>query len=193
MRAVKDEVRLLGVDDAPFEFEDETTELVGTVFRGGDYIEGVLVEEVEVDGFDVTEKLLKMVNESRHKDQIQAVLLDGVTFAGFNVVDLEKVAEEGEVGAIAVSRNEPDRERMDRGLDNVEKKQERKEMIDKAGEAKRHEQDEGPVFFQHSGISEEKTREVLELANVRGVLPEPVRVSHLIAAGLKSGESKGSA
>ncbi|MDY6774325.1 MAG: DUF99 family protein [Candidatus Nanohaloarchaea archaeon] len=193
MRAVKDEVRLLGVDDAPFEFGDEATELVGTVFRGGEYIEGVLVKDIEVDGFDVTEKVLEMVNESRHRDQVQAVLLDGITFAGFNTADLDRIAEEGDVGVIAVSRNEPEKERMESGLENVEKAEERRELIEEAGEAKEHELGSGTVFFQHSGIEEGKAREVLDLATVRGLIPEPVRVSHLIAAGVKSGESKGGA
>ncbi|MFB6265594.1 MAG: DUF99 family protein [Candidatus Nanohaloarchaea archaeon] len=182
MRAVKDEVRVLGVDDAPFEFEDERTGLVGTVFRGGSYMEGVLREEVEVDGFDVTDKVLEMVNESKHRDQVQVALLDGITFAGFNVADLGRIAEEGEVGVVAVSRNKPDRERMGNGLENVDKRGKREEIVERAGEAKKHRVEDGTVYFQYSGIEEGKARDVLDLTCVRGVVPEPVRVADMIAA-----------
>ncbi|MDY6776652.1 MAG: DUF99 family protein [Candidatus Nanohaloarchaea archaeon] len=185
MRAVKDEVRVLGVDDAPFEFEDEKTELVGTVFRGGSYIEGVLMEEIEVDGFDVTEKVLEMVNGSRHSDQVRAVLLDGITFGGFNIADLDRIAEKGDVGVIAVSRNEPDMDRMGSGMENVDRSGERRELVEKAGEAKEHSVEEGEIYFQHSGIGEEDARKVLDLTCVNGLVPEPVRVADMIAGAIK--------
>lgn len=193
MRAVKDEIRVLGVDDAPFQFEDEETSLVGTVFRGGDYLEGVLMRDVEVDGFDVTEKVLEMVTESRHRDQIQAVILDGITFAGFNIVELDSVAEEGDVGTIAVSRNRPDQERMESGLENVDQAEERRVAIETAGEPRRHRHDDGDVYFQHAGLEEEAARNVLDLTTVRGLIPEPVRVSHMIGAAIENGESRGCA
>ncbi len=193
MRTVKPEARLLGVDDAPFEFDDQETELVGTVFRGGDYIEGVLMERVTVDGFDSTDSILAMVNESRHRDQVQAVLLDGITVAGFNVADLDRIADEGAVGVVAVSRNRPGSEGMESGLANVDRAGERRALIEQAGAAKEHETGDGPVYFQHAGIDEDTAREVLDRATVRGRIPEPIRVSHMIAAAVETGESRGGA
>lgn len=193
MRTVKDEARLLGVDDAPFAFEDETTTLVGTVFRGGSYIEGVLTDDITVDGFDVTETILAMVTESRHRDQVQAVLLDGITFGGFNVADLDRLATEGDVGVVAVSRNRPGTEGMEDGLANVDRANDRRDLIEQAGDAKEHATGEGTVYFQHAGVGEETARELLDLATVRGLIPEPIRVSHMIAAALEHGESRGGA
>ncbi|MEA1924800.1 MAG: DUF99 family protein, partial [Candidatus Altiarchaeota archaeon] len=67
--SIKDEVRILGVDDAPFSLqEDEETYIVGTVFRGGNWLDGVLRSEVAVDGIDSTDKLAEMVNGSRFRD-----------------------------------------------------------------------------------------------------------------------------
>ncbi len=193
MRTVKPEARLLGVDDAPFEFEDDTTELVGTVFRGGTYIEGVVMGEVTVDGLDAADTIVSMVRESRHEHQVQAALLDGITVAGFNVVDLEHVAAEAGIGVVAVSRNEPDAERIDSGLENVGRVEERKELIAAAGDAKTRETDAGTVYFQHAGVDEQTARDILDVATVRGQLPEPVRVSHMIAGAVATGESTGSA
>lgn len=193
MRVVKDEVRVLGVDDAPFQFSDKETLLVGTVFRGGSYIEAVLSETVTVDGLDVTDRIIAMVQESRQGEQVQVVMLDGITFAGFNVADIGNIAEAADVAVIAVSRDRPDRERMRSGMDHVDRVDEREELIDAAGTVKHHELPDGDVHFQHVGISEEQARTVIDLTTVRGRVPEPVRVAHLIGAGIKSGESKGGA
>ncbi|MDY6761706.1 MAG: DUF99 family protein [Candidatus Nanohaloarchaea archaeon] len=193
MRTVKPEARLLGVDDAPFDFEDETTELVGTVFRGGAYLEGVLMEEVTVDGLDASDTIVAMIQESRHDQQVQAVLLDGITVAGFNVVDLQQVADDTGIGVIAVSRNEPGEAAMDGGLENVDRRADREELIDAAGTAKEHGTGDGTVYFQHAGIDEETVRNVLDVATVRGVVPEPVRVAHMIAGAVATGASTGRA
>lgn len=191
MHTVKPEVRILGVDDAAFQFEDDTTELFGVVFRGGKEIEGVIKKDILVDGFDVTDKILEMVLNSRHKDQIQVVLLDGITFGGFNIVDIQRIADDGNVGVIAVSRNKPDIERMKNGLQHVSKMEKRLDTIRKTGTAEEHETGKGTVYFQYAGISNEKAHDVLNISRSRSMIPEPIRVAHLIAGALKNGESKG--
>lgn len=193
MRTVKPEIRVLGVDDAPFSFEDESTELVGTVMRAGDYVEGFVVREIAVDGLDVTDAVVDMVNGTQHTDQLQVVLLDGITFGGFNVVDMDRLQTKAGVAVIAVSRRKPDRERMRRGLENVDNPEERMELVEAAGEAAEHVVEDGSVWFQWRGCSEEQARAVLDRVVVRGLVPEPVRVSHLAGAALKNGESQGGA
>ncbi|MDY6769661.1 MAG: DUF99 family protein [Candidatus Nanohaloarchaea archaeon] len=193
MRTVKPEARLVGIDDAPFEFEDEATTLVGTVFRGGDYLEAVLMDEVTVDGLDATDTITGMVTEGRHAEQVQAVLLDGITVAGFNVVDLERLAADADVPVVAVSRTEPGSDGMERGLENVDRAAERRARIDAAGAALQHGTGAGTVHFQYAGTDEATARELLDVATVRGQLPEPIRVSHLIGAALEHGASRGGA
>lgn len=182
---------MLGVDDGPFEFSDETAPLVGTVFRGPDYIEGVLKREIAVDGFDVTDAVVDMVVEGRHRDQVQAVLLDGITFGGFNVADLDRIAERTGCAVVAVSTTEPDADRLARGLDNVDRRAEREELIERAGEPNVHEVADGEVYFQFAGTDAATARELIDLTTRRGRTPEPVRVAHMVAAALKEEESKG--
>jgi len=43
------------------------------------------------------------------------------------------------------------------------------------------------------GTTEAEVEKALSLTTVRGVLPEPLRVAHLIAAGIVRGESRGRA
>ena len=45
----------------------------------------------------------------------------------------------------------------------------------------------------HALVTLTEVQEALALTTVRGVLPEPLRVAHLIAAGIARGESHGRA
>ena len=49
---VKQQVRVLGIDDAPFSFGDRKVPIVGVVVRLPAYVEGVMMSEVTVDGDD---------------------------------------------------------------------------------------------------------------------------------------------
>jgi len=43
------------------------------------------------------------------------------------------------------------------------------------------------------GISLAEAKEIITLATIRGVIPEPLRVAHIIASGISRGESYGKA
>ena len=55
-RTIKSEIRILGIDDAPFTPHKEgNVLLVGTFFRGGSWLDGVLTTHVQIDGTDSTD------------------------------------------------------------------------------------------------------------------------------------------
>ncbi|GAI48176.1 unnamed protein product, partial [marine sediment metagenome] len=79
---IKPEIRVLGIDDGPFEpHAGGEVPLVGAVFRGGRWLDGVLSTTIEQDGTNATERVVEMVNRSRHRGQLRIVMADGVTFA----------------------------------------------------------------------------------------------------------------
>jgi len=63
---------------------------VGVIYRGGKFLDGVLRTEVTIDGTDSTEKIAEMVCRSKYKD-IRVIMLDGLGFAGFNLVDIDEL------------------------------------------------------------------------------------------------------
>ena len=80
IKRIKQEIRVLGWDDGPFEqhHPDDnpaTVPVIGVVCRGGSFIDGVLRTDVTVDGFDATGKLVEAVNRSRHKGQVRILML----------------------------------------------------------------------------------------------------------------------
>ena len=63
---IKPEARILGIDDSPFDkFKDKNTLVIGTFFRGGSSLDGVMTTTVAVDGTDATAKIVGMVKKSK--------------------------------------------------------------------------------------------------------------------------------
>ena len=61
---MKEQVRVLGIDDAPFSFDDGRVPIVGVVVRLPGYVEGVMTSEVAVDGDDADRAIIDMVLRS---------------------------------------------------------------------------------------------------------------------------------
>ncbi|MDD5086183.1 MAG: DUF99 family protein [Candidatus Nanoarchaeia archaeon] len=186
---MKKEIRVLGIDDGPFDkFNDSEALVVGTVYRGGSFIDGVLSCKVKVDGEDSTEKIIEMINKSKFKPQIQAVLLDGIAVAGFNVVDVKELNEKTNIPVIVVMRTYPEIDKMKDALVKVGHKDKIK-LLENAGEI--HKLDE--IFIQYIGLSLKEAEEIIDITSTHSLIPEPLRVAHLIARGVVEGESKGRA
>ncbi len=190
---MKTQIRVLGIDDSPFKFGDEKTTVIGVVMRIPSYIEAVLRTEVKVDGNDACEKLKVMINSSRYKDQLKMIMLDGVALGGFNVVDIKELYEENHLPIITVTREKPNLEAMENALkEHFEDWQKRLDVI-KMGELITIKTPHKPIFVKFVGIELEDVKKIIEQSTIRGVLPEPIRVAHLIASGITTGESYGRA
>lgn len=186
---MKQEIRVLGIDDAPFDkFKDKTTFLIGTLFRGGSFMEGVLSTKVSIDGNNSTKKIAEMINKSKFKPQIQVIILDGIAVAGFNIIDIMELYDLTKIPVIVVMRSYPDLDNIFSTLRKL-KMDKKITIIGKAGKIDKV----GSIYVQHIGISLEKVSEIIKITSTRSLLPEPVRVAHIIASGIKSGQSRGRA
>jgi endonuclease V-like protein UPF0215 family len=70
----------------------------------GDRVLKVLQEEIRVDGLDTTDKLLSMIRRM----EVDANILGGITFGGFNVIDPRVIHAETGVPFIVYSAVKPD-------------------------------------------------------------------------------------
>lgn len=187
----KEQVRAIGIDDAPFEFSQEKVLVVGSVVRAPNYLEGILSTRVEVDGKDATEKLGNMISGSRFVDQANVIFLDGAAVGGFNLVDLEKLSESTGVPSVTVSRERPDFERIRKALKgHFDEWEEKFEQV-KSGDLFEIKTEHKPIYIQKEGLDIEEVEKLIEIFTVRGRLPEPVRISHIVASGIVRGESQG--
>jgi len=184
---IKPEIRVLGVDDGVFTPHIRgVVPVVGVVFRGGYWLNGVMHTKVEVDGFDATNKIASMITTSPHRKQLRAIMLNGITFAGFNVVDIKKLNMKTKLPVIAVTREKPNLAEIREALKNLPKSRERWKAILNAGEtfevSTRKESER--VYMQISGIFQEDAEKILHVTSTRSNIPEALRVAHLIASGI---------
>jgi len=188
-KSLRKEIRVIGIDDTSFDkFKDRQTRAIGVIFRGGNFLDGVVSVVVRVDGDDSTEKLARMVNSCKFKPQLRCIMLDGIAVGGFNVVDIHALSEKTKLPVIVVVRDYPDFSKIFAALKKLGFYSKRK-LMEKAGKPIRM----GKVYVQLCGITEEKAKEILEITCTRSYLPEPIRVAHLIGQGIVYGQSKGRA
>jgi len=186
-RSIKPEIRVLGIDDGGFVPRTKgTVDVVGVVYRGGYWFEGVMHTEITIDGLDATEKIAAMIESSPYYRELRVVVLDGVTFAGFNVVDISKLSRRVELPVISVTRKKPNLEEIRSALKNLPDFEIRWRAMENAGKIFEVEtrKGENPVYMHIAGILREDAEKIMKKTSTRSLIPEALRVAHIIASGL---------
>lgn len=178
---------VIGFDDAPFAPSHRgDVAVIGTVFNGS-RLEGVLRGKVRRDGANATRNLARMIEQSRFAPSLQAVLLQGVTVAGFNVVDLHGLSERVGLPVVAVCRTKPDLTRIRRALLASVPGGDRKwRLMEHLKPARRH----GDVYLHNINLEWQDATALVDRFATNSYLPEPLRTAHLIAGALVDGESR---
>ena len=177
---MKAEIRTLGFDDSPHTRPDGRVPVVGVHMRGSVRVEGLVLTDVERDGTDATNRIARCVAESGLRGT-KAILLDGASFAGFNVVDLEGLHQETGIPCISFTKGVPDLESMRAALRNVPQPEAKWALLS-ARRLVRVETETTPITISFAGIDERGALEVLAATTARGHTPEPLRLAHMIAA-----------
>ena len=117
---LRKKIRVIGFDDACFDrVNDREAGLCGIVCANTRF-EGMLWGSLTIDGTDVNERLTRLLLESKYRDQIHVILLDGITFGGMNVINLRQLHEETGITCVAVMRKPPDLRAFSRVIDRFE-------------------------------------------------------------------------
>lgn len=179
---------IMGVDDAPFDraHRGDVT-IVGAVFAGP-RLDGVLTSKVRRDGANAAGAIASMIERSRFVEHLQLVMLQGVALAGFNVVDVFRLHERLGLPLLVVARREPDMRAVREALETRVRGAARKwKIIEQLGPMEKV----GSVWIQRVGLSREEAASAIEATSIHSSVPEPLRVAHMIAGGLATGESRG--
>lgn len=190
---LKSEIRILGFDDGSFDSTMKRVPVIGVVYRGGKFLDGILRTDVSIDGTDATQKLVKLINASRHKQQLKVIMLDGITLGGFNLVDIKMLAKKTGLPVIVINRKHPNLVKVKKALKHFKDFKKRWEIVKSAGEIKKCEFEGKKVYYQAVGVSDEEAEDIIILSTTHSFIPEPLRVAHLIATGIVKGESGGRA
>ncbi len=192
IRKVKPQIRVIGFDDGTFSFkskiERDKTILIGVVMKGSQEVVGILARWIEVDGRDATEKMIDAVVNSRFKD-LRVIMLKGITYAGFNIVDVEKLSRKTGLPVIVVIRKKPDLKAMEDALrKHFHDAEERIKLLGKGGEIR--ELIPEKLFYQVYGLEPKTAEKIIRVTQKSSLIPEPLRLAHMIASAVMTGESK---
>lgn len=179
---------VIAFDDAPFGRDHRgDVPIVGAVFAAT-RLHGIVAARVRRDGRNATTAIAAAIERSRFRPHLQAILLDGIALAGFNVVDLGALALRTRLPVLAVARRRPDLDAIRRALTKHVAGGARKwRLIEAAGPM----ENVGSVWVQRAGLSVAEARSMVARLTIDGSLPEPLRVAHIVAGALHSGESRG--
>jgi len=184
-RTIKPEIRVLGVDDGKFTPHTAGSVIVvGVVFRGGCWLDGVMHTNITIDGFDATDKMASMINSSPHCKQLRLIMLNGITFAGFNVVNIKKLNLATNLPVIALTGDKPDLDSIRDALNNLNKTDERWKTVLEAGEIHEITNRGKKLYIALAGISLADAQKIINLTATRSSFPEPLRVAHIVASGI---------
>ncbi|MEZ4358991.1 MAG: DUF99 family protein [Kofleriaceae bacterium] len=179
---------VVGFDDAPFSHAHRGDVRVVGAVCARTRLDGVLSGKVRRDGRNATRTLIELVAASRFRGHIRAVLLQGIALAGFNVVDLQRLAAELDVPVLAMVRKQPRMAKVEHALLQRTPGGARKwRLIQAAGPTERL----GAVWVQRVGIERADAAALLAATTLHGNIPEPLRLAHLIAGGVTVGQSRG--
>lgn len=179
-----------GVEDGSFEAfrrglagAEQYTLLCLTVMRGA-VVQDVRLRRILVDGLDATDALLNMLSGL----EVDAIILGGVTFGGFNVADVEQIYRATDTPLIVFSAERPD---MEATLGALRKHfsdwRERWSRYEALGPLHSLRMGDWPdVFYEAVGCSAELAEKVIRDQAHTSRTPEALRVANMVAKGLSS-------
>jgi len=184
-RAHQRELNIIGVDDgafSPIKTAREPALLLAVLLRRS-RIRGVRVGTIQVDGTDARTVLKSLVRTLR----LDLVMLSGISFAGFNIIDISRLADELKKPVIAISGDLPDNGAVRKALkDHFVDWEMRWRCVRSAGRLYTCKplKDEPKLYFEVKGATPDYARAVISKTAVISRLPEPIRVARILAKGL---------
>lgn len=181
---------VIGFDDAPFPRGHRgDVRLVGTICSRT-RLDGVVSGRVRRDGRNSTTEMVRLLEASQFTDHVQAILLQGIAVAGFNVVDTHALHEALELPVLVVARRQPNLPKIRRTLlESVPGGARKWALIERLGDM----EPLRDVFVQRIGLTTVEARHLLSSTTLHGNLPEALRLAHIIAGGVTEGTSRGRA
>ena len=181
---------VVGFDDAPFAYAHRGDVRVVGAICSRTRLDGVLSGKVRRDGVNATDTLIELVRGGKFRDHVRAVLLQGIALAGFNVVDLHRLSATLEVPVVVAVRRQPRMQMVEDALRQRTPGGAKKwKLVQAAGPLTRI----GPLWVQHIGLDRAAAEALLAATTLTGNIPEPLRLAHLIAGGVTTGQSRGRA
>jgi endonuclease V-like protein UPF0215 family len=104
---IKKEIRVLGIaSTSPRQRDSAATHVVGVVYRGNRWLEGVMRTVVPRDQRNLTPGIAKMVTKSPHFPQLRLIVVDELFTKSGSYIDIEALRRKTGLPVVAVLREE---------------------------------------------------------------------------------------
>jgi len=187
IKAGKTGVRTLGISESFVKGKSKRSILAGVIMRGDLVIDGFSFTNTTVGGMDSTISILNLYRRLKRND-INLLMLNGCVISWFNVVDLIELYKKTGKPVICVTYEESE------GIEKYFKEyfedwKTRLEVCRRNGERKKVTLHTGhQVFARFVGIDDDAGRRVLDRFTLEGGVPEPLRVSRILARAILRSE-----
>lgn len=164
-----------------FRQNSERSILSGLIMRRDFVIDGFVFGSAALEGNDATDQILHMYDELRRSD-INYILVSGLIISMYNIVDIKKLCDSLQIPVIGVTYNESD------GIEDAIKHHFPKSFESKVNEYEKLGTREKitlhtshDIFVRYVGCTIYEVKQLLNELTLHGSIPEPLRVSQLLA------------
>jgi len=177
-------MRIVGVDDGAFRPSKKVkqyTLLVAVLFQNL-RISNLRVGRIEVDGTDANMVVASLLEGVK----CDLVMLSGVSFGGFNVIDVAALSKTLKKPVMAITGERPHNEAVRKALrGHFADWKDRWQMVRSAGRIYTLKiRDEPRLYFEIRGASAQFAKRAIASTAMISRLPEPIRVARILARGL---------
>lgn len=158
--------------------------LSGLIMRRDFVIDGFVFGSATLEGNDTTDQILHMYEELCRSD-ISYLILSGLIISMYNIVDVKKLHDSLQIPIIGITYNESD------GIEGAIKHHFPKSFESKINEYKKLGKRERitlhtsyDLFVRYEGCTIYEVKQLLNELTLQGSVPEPLRVSQLLANSL---------
>jgi len=186
---IKREIRVLGISCArPHPRPESPTQVVGVVYRGNRWLEGVMRTTIRSSAADLTPGIAKMVADSPHFPQVRVIALDELITKSGRYVDIRALSKKSRLLVIAVLRQKILIKRLSKSLAKLSRRS--LEAFSKL--PCRNWKMAGRTFFVYSaGVGDLDLVELVSVCASREGVPEAARVARIATSSLERLLGKG--
>ena len=182
----KNGIRGLAISES-FRQDSEKSVLAGIIMSNDFVIDGFVFGNTTIKGDDATDQIISMYKKLERPD-ICYIIISGIVLSLYNMVNVKKIYDTLMIPVIGVTYADSS------GLEETIKKHfpenydEKIKQYAKIGNREKISLNTShDVYVRIEGCTENECKQLLNKITVQGAIPEPLRVSHLLAKSILTG------
>lgn len=178
---IKKEIRVLGIACTSPHRRNAASHVVGVVYRGNRWLEGVMRTVIPPEQANLTPLIARMVAKSPHFPQLRVIVVDELITRFGSFTDIEALSRKTKLPVLAVLRRKITFKRLPKACT-----ERRRALKAFAGLPCRKWRAAGKTYFVYlAGLGEVDLDELLEVCASREGLPEAARAARIVSSSLE--------